>query len=664
MTAAVRNLTVESLVDTATAEARQLNLSGSIGTDGFSASGSTQKATGDAAIVSEQSGIHAGTGGLDLTIDKKTTLVGALITSEAPANLNHLETGTLDVADIDTHSRWKADTYGASIGSGGLSLAKVNDGESATGKAYSAIGGTIGITITDPEHQTQDIGTIRRDTENTNTSLPGLPDLQNILRDQYKTQADLQEAQKTMAGLVGDIASDLYKQAFNNKDQAGIDLWKEGGQGRALLHAIGGGILGGVNGWEGAIKAALGGAATTLMAPAIAELVKGMLKGTKYEGTPEGDALAKLIGATLAAGVGGVVGGAEGAGYGAANYQYNYLDHADNDALNAAKAACDASKGTDTRACAEKTQLEAKDNQQQDTYVACRTSGFQAAGCDAVFTNMLAALSSYSGTASWLLPEDQYQAALKDLQDNGGLVQIWKIMAADGINKLSEQEKRDASKLIGLLIGDPSGFTAIPSLIVKANNGDPLALVQVLTFFARFKAGNFSDSLPNNPGNNVNKTDDAFLDSTTASGDSVYHDAMSTAIGDDLATKRNFYNAIDTGNGHNVIVHGGLDYDEIGGIPFVNGRETNPAQIAEAVRANPNYTQGSQVCFASCWSGTSGTAQQLADELKAPVFAPSRPVAWDSVANNWVFDTDVFGIGDVPRPDIKPIWQMFYPSGK
>nr|WP_246728602.1 hemagglutinin repeat-containing protein [Rhizobium leguminosarum] len=327
VTAVVRNLTIESLVDTATAEARQLNLSGSIGSDGFSASGSTQKATGDAAIVAEQSGIHAGTGGIDLTIDEKTTLVGGLITSQAPSDQNHLETGTLEVTDVDTHSRWKADTYGASIGSGGLSLAKVNDGESETGKAYSAIGGNIGITITDPEHQTQDIGTIRRDTDNTNTSLPGLPDLQNILRDQYKTQADLQEAQKTMAGLVGDIASDLYKQAALNQDQAGIDYWKEGGVGRALLHAIGGGILGGVNGWEGAIKAALGGAATTLMAPAIAELVKGMLKGTKYEGTPEGDALAKLIGATLAAGVGGAVGGAEGVGYAAANYQNNYLKH-------------------------------------------------------------------------------------------------------------------------------------------------------------------------------------------------------------------------------------------------------------------------------------------------------------------------------------------------
>ncbi|WP_246724825.1 hemagglutinin repeat-containing protein [Rhizobium leguminosarum] len=661
----VRNLTIESQVDTSKAKADQLSLSGQIGFGFSGISGVTQNAKGDAVVVSEQSGIHAGTGGLILNVEKQTTLVGALITSQAAAAVNSISTGTLTVTDIDTHSTWKAATYGGSISTSGLSPAPpVKAGEKETGKAYSAIGANIGITITDPAHQTQDIGTIRRDTENTNTSLPGLPDLQNILRDQYRTQADLQAAQKTMAGLVGDIASELYKQAAENQDQTGMDYWKEGGAGRVLLHTIGSGILGGVNGWEGALKGALGAATSSLLTPAIAKLVKGMLKGTSFEGTEEGQQLAALIGESLAALAGGAVGGGEGASYGAAQYQYNYLDHEDNDALNAAKAACDASKDPNSGACVEKSLLEAKDKQQQDAYAACRRSGFQADGCDAVFANMLAALSSYSSTASWLLPEDQYQAALKDLQDNGGLVQILKIMAPDGFNKLSEEEKRDASKLIGLLVGDPTGFTAIPSLIAKANNGDPLALVQVLTLFARFKAGNFSDSLPSDPGSNVSKTDDAFLDSTTASGDGVYHNAMSTAIGDDLATKRNFYGAIDTGNGHNVIVHGGLDYDEIGGIPFVNGRETNPAQIAEAVRANPSYTQGSQVCFASCWSGTSGTAQQLADELKAPVFAPSRPVAWDSVADKWVFDTDVFGIGEVPRPDIKPTWQMFYPSGK
>jgi filamentous hemagglutinin len=179
----------------------------------------------------------------------------------------------------------------------------------------------------------QDIGRIRRDTENTNTSLPGLPDLQNILRQQYKTQADLQAAQATMGGLVVDIANDFM---LKTTTQAERDLWNEGGEGRALLHAIGAGILGGVNGWEGALNGALGGAASTLMAPAIADLVENMLKGTKLEGTAEGKQLADLIGQTLAAGAGGIVGGGEGAAYGAANYKYNYL--ADQDLFKAVKA--------------------------------------------------------------------------------------------------------------------------------------------------------------------------------------------------------------------------------------------------------------------------------------------------------------------------------------
>ncbi|MBY3417703.1 filamentous hemagglutinin N-terminal domain-containing protein [Rhizobium laguerreae] len=323
ITAAVRNLTIESLVDTATAKANQFNVNASTGFGSTSVSGVVQKGAGDAAVVSEQSGIHAGTGGLYLDVAKQTTLLGGLITSNAAAALNIFSTGTLTVTDIDTHSAWKANTFGASIGTGGLTLATVKDGENKTGQALSAIGANIPITITDPAHQIQDIGAIRRDTENTNTSLPGLPDLENILRDQYKTQADLQAAQKTMATLVGDIADGLRNHAST---QAEHDFWDEGGQGRALLHAIGGGILGGVNGWEGAIKGALGAGAATLMAPAIASLVKGMLKDRTLSAEDK-QTLATLIGATLSAAVGGAIGGGEGAGYGAAEYQYNYLYH-------------------------------------------------------------------------------------------------------------------------------------------------------------------------------------------------------------------------------------------------------------------------------------------------------------------------------------------------
>ncbi|MGR9222741.1 hemagglutinin repeat-containing protein (plasmid) [Rhizobium leguminosarum] len=330
VTVDAKSLTIESQVDTAKARADQLNVSGQIGFGSTGISGVTQKAKGDTVVVSEQSGIHAGTGGLDVDVSGQTSLVGGLITSEAPADRNTFNTGTLTVTDIDTHSSWKAETYGGSIGTSGLSLSPpVKAGEKETGKAYSAIGPNIGITITDPEHQTQDIGTIRRDTENTNTSLPGLPDLQNILRDQYKTQADLQEAQKTMAGLVADIANRLALQAASGPHPEDAAIWAEGGVGRAALHALGGAILGGVNDVPGAIRGAFGGAVSTLIAPYIDQLVAGLMKDAGLSDSADSQRLADLVATSLVAGLTAFAGGGEGAAYAAANYQYNYLNDRD-----------------------------------------------------------------------------------------------------------------------------------------------------------------------------------------------------------------------------------------------------------------------------------------------------------------------------------------------
>ncbi|MBB3966757.1 hemagglutinin repeat-containing protein [Rhizobium metallidurans] len=338
VTVAANSLTIESPVDTVKAKAEQLNVSASVGA-AASVSSVTQNAKGDAAVVSEQSGIRAGVGGLDINIDGKTSLVGGVISSDASADRNHLSTGTLEATDIDTNSSWKADTYGGSFGTGGLSIAPpVKAGENETGKAYAAIGGNIGITITDPAQQAQDIGTIRRDTANTNTSLPGLPDLESLLRNQYKTQADLQAAQVTMAGLVADIANKLWLNAPEEEKA----FWAEGGPGRAALHALGGGLLGGVNGVGGAVKGALGGAASTLFAKAVKELVAGMMNDAKLGSEEDRAKLGAVFGATIMAAIGGAIGGGEGAAYGAASYQYNYL--ADEDLFKAADALAEAEK--------------------------------------------------------------------------------------------------------------------------------------------------------------------------------------------------------------------------------------------------------------------------------------------------------------------------------
>ncbi|MBB3386679.1 filamentous hemagglutinin, partial [Rhizobium sp. BK609] len=486
VTANVKNLTIESQLDTAKAKADQLNLSAQTGFGSTNASGVTQKAKGDAALVSEQSGIHAGTGGLSIDVSGQTSLVGGLITSEAGEGRNSFSTGTLTVTDIDTHSTWKADTYGLSIGTSGIMpTPPVKASENKTGQALSAIGGNIPIIITDPAHQTQDVDAIRRDTNNTNTSLPGLPDLEHILRDQYKTQADLQAAQATMAGLAGDIASQFYRQAAENKDQAGMEYWKEGGAGRALLHAIGGGILGGVNGWEGALKGALGGTASTIMAPAIADLIKGMLKDSSLSDADK-ETLATFVGSSLSAAVGSAVGAGEGGSYGAANYQNNYLNHADNDALAAAKAACDGGNG-DPKACGEQTRLEQKDSQQQEAYVGCRANGYSGSGCLTVLSDVVASLSSYAGTISYWASEKDQQAAKQLLEGSGGADQILKILAPNGVENLTAEQKRDLPAIYGLLVTDPAGFFGIPSMIQQASNGDPAAMAQIVALATKLK---------------------------------------------------------------------------------------------------------------------------------------------------------------------------------
>lgn len=236
------DLTIESQVDAATSKASQISANGSISSGGFEASGTTQKAGGDAPLVSEQSGIHAGAGGFAIAVDGKTSLTGGLISSDAGADRNRMETGTLEWEDIDTHSKWKAETYGGSIGSGGLGMAAPQKaGESETGKALSAISPGA-IAITDPENQRQSLDDLHRDTANTNTSLPGLPDLQAALNQQYKTQAAYQEASAIMAGLVGDISDRLAREALVHGDLEAAEFWGAGGVGRAALHAVGGGF--------------------------------------------------------------------------------------------------------------------------------------------------------------------------------------------------------------------------------------------------------------------------------------------------------------------------------------------------------------------------------------------------------------------------------------
>ncbi|WP_095448735.1 hemagglutinin repeat-containing protein [Ochrobactrum quorumnocens] len=359
------DLNIESQLDTSSGKAKQVGVGGGIGTSGAAISGSYQTAKGDAAIVSEQSGIRAGEGGFDIKVDGNTKLKGGVISSEADPKDNRLETRTLEFEDLDTHSEWKADTYGGGIsGKGPLVSPPIKEGESETGKALSAVSPGE-IIITDPANQQQNIDDLRRDTTDTNTSLPGIPDLQKILSKQLKTQQLYDDAAAKAANMIGNLSSKQYAEATTDAER---EFWKEGGTGPRILHAIAGGLLGGVNDFSGMLSGALGGASSAYLAPKIKELVAEFVKEAGLSGSAA-DFMTNSITGSILQGLGGVTGGT-GAAYAGNVYQNNYLKHEEIIAYNDEMRQCGENPDCQYRVFSEYFEISANRN---DEVAACET---------------------------------------------------------------------------------------------------------------------------------------------------------------------------------------------------------------------------------------------------------------------------------------------------
>ncbi len=324
------DLNIESQLDAATSKAKQVNVSGGIGQNAQGQtsggiSGSYQTAKGDAAIVSEQSGIHAGEGGFDIKVEGNTKLTGGLITSDADEKDNRLETGTLEFEDLDTHSKWKAETYGGGItASGPLVSPPIKEGESETGKALSAISPGE-IIITDPDNQLQNIDELRRDTTDTNTSLPGIPDLQALLDEQLKTQQLYDDAAAKAAKMIGDHTVKRAEEALNSGNVDEYDFWAGGGPGPTILHAIAGRLLGGVTDFSGMLSGMLGGASSSYLAHEIHSLVEQFVQDAGLTGAAA-DFMTDTITGSILQGLGAAAGGT-GAAYAGNAYQYNMKIH-------------------------------------------------------------------------------------------------------------------------------------------------------------------------------------------------------------------------------------------------------------------------------------------------------------------------------------------------
>ncbi|MDR5815745.1 polymorphic toxin type 22 domain-containing protein, partial [Caballeronia sp. LZ033] len=341
------NLNIASVQDTTVSAAHQSSAGGgftiSQGGGGASFSAQNGHADGNYAQVKEQAGLYAGDGGLDVSVKGNTALTGAVIAGADDAAKNSLSTGTLTFADVGNHSHYSANSVGGSVGlspgpnsekavgtasvpgSGGpvpmIGQHESGDQSATTRSAVSP--GTI--TLTDGDHQAQDIASLSRDMTNTNGTVATTPDVNEILNKQADTMQAAQAAGQVVAQGIGAYFDMKHALAIADHDQATADATAEGGRDRVIAHVIGGGLIGGLGG--GGIDTAAGGAAgagvAAGFAPQLTELAEsvGNATGSKTLGN---------FSANIVAGAGGALAGGEAGAVTASNADlYNRQLHAD-----------------------------------------------------------------------------------------------------------------------------------------------------------------------------------------------------------------------------------------------------------------------------------------------------------------------------------------------
>ena len=215
--------------------------------------------------VTSQSGIHAGSDGYEITVKENTRLKGGLIDSVANADKNRLTTGTLAWEDMKNSADYKAGGLGISYASKdegtrlnergltpSISPATRGSADSTTKSEVSE--GTI--TITDREHQKQDISKLNRDTKNSLNQLREIFD---------KTKVEEKQELVGMLEKYGNQAIHTYAESKG---------WKDGSTEKIILHGVFGALMGDMAG---------GSVATGALSGGVNEYVMGYLTKTKGE---------------------------------------------------------------------------------------------------------------------------------------------------------------------------------------------------------------------------------------------------------------------------------------------------------------------------------------------------------------------------------------------
>ncbi|MCU7368271.1 hemagglutinin repeat-containing protein [Pantoea stewartii] len=215
-----RDLTLTSLQDSDKYDSKQSSFGaggsftviGTIGGSGYiNASQDKMHSTFDS--VKEQSGLFAGQGGFDVTVGNHTQLNGAVIASQAGADKNRLDTGTLGFTDLHNAADYKTEHQGIGMNTGAslagqfagnmanTMLAGAGGKGHAEGTTRSAVAdGTI--VVRHQADQKQDTATLSRDTAHANDSI-------SPIFNKEKEQQRLQTAQ--MIGEIGSQVGDIVE---------------------------------------------------------------------------------------------------------------------------------------------------------------------------------------------------------------------------------------------------------------------------------------------------------------------------------------------------------------------------------------------------------------------------------------------------------------------
>ena len=218
--------------------------------------------------VTEQSGIHAGSDGVNIVVGDTTTLKGATITSKATPEKNKISTKSLVMEDIHNEASYKAKKSGIAMNTSGFTakgvLGKINPlglspvvsipvSDEAQSTTKSAISNNILVEV-----ERKPLTAINRDIEHALNSIKPIFDKADVKERMEYVNAVSDEGFKLIGDIAMKQAQKYEEKAANTSDEAlkkryqkEADKWKDGGIYKVALHGGFGAVVSNMAGGSG-----------------------------------------------------------------------------------------------------------------------------------------------------------------------------------------------------------------------------------------------------------------------------------------------------------------------------------------------------------------------------------------------------------------------------